>query len=195
MRSAVSDDSASPPPDEAVPFADPEVEPGAEAPAEAAPPPEDPLATARAEAQRFREQLLRTAADFDNFRKRARRDLDDERRRAKEDTVRELFPVFDNLERAIQAAATASDPSAVADGVRMVLKLFADALGKLDIRRVETVGQPFDPALMEAIQHLPTSDHPPGAVAAEVQAGYMLGDRVVRPALVVVAKAPPEPDA
>jgi molecular chaperone GrpE len=98
--------------------------------------------------------------------------------------------VFDNLERAMAHTEKATDVQSVADGVRMVIRQFTDTLGKLGIDRIQTVGLPFDPAVHEAIQHLETTDHPPGTVAAEIQGGYRAHDRLIRPALVVVAKAP-----
>ncbi len=147
-----------------------------------------PLEEARAEAARIRDQLLRTAADYDNFRKRTRRELDDAQKRGREDLLRELLPVFDNLERAVVHAGQASDAKAVADGVNMVLKQFGDTLGKIGIKRVPTVGSPFDPSQHEAIQQLVTDEHPPGTTVAEVQPGYTMGDRLLRAAMVVVAK-------
>ena len=149
----------------------------------------DPVEEARAEVTRIRDQLLRTAADYDNFRKRTRRELDDAQKRGKEDLLRELLPVFDNLERAVVHAGQASDPKAVADGVGMVLKQFADTLGRIGIKRVPTIGSAFDPAQHEAIQQLETDDHPPGTIVAEVQPGYAMGDKLVRAAMVVVAKS------
>jgi molecular chaperone GrpE len=148
------------------------------------------LEVARAEAARFRDQLLRTAADFDNFRKRSRKEIQEAERRAREDFLRDLLPVFDNLERAAQHAGTATDPKSLADGIGMVVRMFVDTLGKLGIERVVALGQAFDPALHEAVQQMETSELPPGSVAAEVQPGYRMGDRLVRPAMVVVAKPP-----
>ena len=150
----------------------------------------DPIEVAQAEVARIRDQLLRTAADFDNFRKRSRRELDEAKRITREDVLRDLLPVFDNLERAAAHAETATDVKSLADGVNMVLRQFLDTLSKLGVERVQAVGVPFDPSQHEAIQHLETSEQPPGTVVHEVQAGYRAGDRLVRPSLVVVAKAP-----
>ncbi|MCA9646858.1 MAG: nucleotide exchange factor GrpE [Polyangiaceae bacterium] len=152
--------------------------------------PVDPLEQAQAEAKRLKEQLLRTAADFDNFRKRTRKELVDAEQRGTDQLLKEMLPVFDNLERAAQHAETASEVASLADGIRMVMKQFTDTLGRLNIERVEAVGKPFDPSVHEAIQQMATEEHPPGSVAAEVQAGYRQGERLIRPALVVVAKAP-----
>ena len=145
----------------------------------------------QAEIARLRDQLLRTAADFDNFRKRARREQDDATRRGRETTVKDLLPVFDNLERAAAHAETGADAKAVSDGIRMVTKQFVDTLDRMGIKRVATVGQPFDPSRHEAIQHLESKEHPAGVIVAEVQAGYAIGDFLVRPAMVVVSKGAP----
>src|SRR5579859_5300025 len=117
-------------------------------------PPADPLGEARAEAARMRDQFLRTAADFDNFRKRTRRDLEDARKGGREDLLKELLPIFDNLERAIQSSQRAPDVKAVADGLAMILKQFNDTLARVGIARVPTTGSAFDPQVHEAIQQV-----------------------------------------
>lgn len=144
----------------------------------------------KAEAARYKDQLLRLAADFDNFRKRSRREILDAERMAREDLLRELLPVFDNLERASAHVNAATDVQSMADGIQMVVNQFTDTLGRLGVERVVTVGTAFDPNVHEAIQHMETAEHPPGSIAAEVQGGYKFGDRLIRPAMVVVAKAP-----
>jgi molecular chaperone GrpE len=149
----------------------------------------DPLAAAQAEVARLKDAWLRTAADFDNYRKRGRRELEEARRAGREDLLRAVLPVFDNLERAIQSAMRSTDVRAVADGLSMVQRQFVDALGREGIARVPTVGHSFDPGLHEAIQQVETEDHPPGTVIAEVQPGYTQGERLIRAAMVVVAKA------
>ena len=166
-----------------------EAEPAA--PAEATAPELDPLELAKAEQAKLKDQLLRTLADFDNFRKRTRRELADAERRGKDDMLKEMLPVFDSLDRARAHAETATDIKAMADGIGLVLRQFADTLGKLGIERVVAVGQPFDPSVHEAVQQMETSDFEPGTIAAEVQAGYRNSEKLIRPALVVVAKAPP----
>ena len=148
----------------------------------------DPLADAQAEASRMKDAWMRSAADFDNFRKRTRKELEDARRTGREDLLRAVLPVFDNLERAIQSALRTKDVKAVADGLAMVQRQFTEALGREGIARVATVGQPFDPSVHEAIQQVETADHAPGTVLAEVQPGYTQGDRLMRAAMVVVAK-------
>ena len=150
--------------------------------------PSDPLADARAEIAKLKDAYMRTAADFDNYRKRSRREVDDARKSGREELLKEILPVFDNLERAIQSAQKATEVKAVAEGVAMVGKQFDATIARLQIVRVPTVGSMFDPSVHEAIQQVETNDHPPGTVVAEVQPGYASGDRLVRAAMVVVAK-------
>lgn len=154
----------------------------------------DPLVAAKAEANEYRDRMLRLAADFDNYKKRSARERTDAEKAARESILRELLPVFDNLERAALHANQATDAKAVADGVGMVLRQFQDSIERAGIKRVQTIGKPFDPSVHEAIQQIPTAEHPVGAVIAEVQAGYQFteafGGRLIRAAMVVVAKAP-----
>lgn len=172
---------------------DDELEPESSArPTEAPPPMEDTQVDDSDLQDRLKEQLLRTAADFDNYRKRSRRDLEDAVRRAREDTLREILPIVDDLERAVAAADAATDARAIADGVKLVLKAFEEIAGRFQLQRVEAVGQRFDPNLHDAVQQQPTTDHEPGTIVAEITAGYRVGERLLRPALVVVAKRPEE---
>jgi molecular chaperone GrpE len=145
------------------------------------------------ERDRLKDQLLRTAADFDNFRKRSRRDVEEAQRRAQEETIRELLPIVDNLERAVQATDHAKDVEAVAEGIRMVLRSFDDVAARLGLDRLPALGERFDPNLHDAVQQVETDDHAPGTVVAEVQPGYALRGKLVRPALVVVAKPSTKP--
>jgi molecular chaperone GrpE len=163
------------------------VPPAAAAAAAAPAPSGDPLAEAKAEAQKNRENWVRTAADFDNFRKRARREVDDAKKSGREDLLKDFLPVFDNLERALQSAQRATEVKPVVDGLNMVMKQFNDMLSRSGITKVPTKGAQFDPTMHEAIQQV-ESDEPAGTVVAEVQGGYMQGDRLVRAALVVVSQ-------
>ncbi len=156
---------------------------------EAADEPTD-LEKAHAERDRMRDQLLRVAADFDNFRKRSRKEIEEVRRRTIEDTLREVLPIVDNLERAADAMSTATEVSAVTDGVHMVLRGFEDIAGRLGLKRVATVGHQFDPTCHDAVQQEETNEHAPGTIVSEVVPGYYLGERLLRPAMVVVAKPP-----
>jgi len=163
----------------------PEEEAGEEAEAE---PTE--LERAHAERDRMREQLLRIAADFDNFRKRSRKEIEEVRRRTIEDTLREVLPLVDNLERAAGAMTDATEVSAVTEGVYMVLRGFEDIANRLGLKRVTTVGHLFDPTCHDAMQQEETDEHAPGTIIAEVVPGYYLGERLLRPAMVVVARPP-----
>lgn len=151
---------------------------------------EQPLAQLEAERDRLKDQLVRTAADFDNFRKRTKRDLEEADRRAREETLREFLPIIDNLERAASAAEDAQDPGAIAEGVQMVLRQFEDVASRLQLERVQSMGQRFDPNVHDAIQQQETDDAPPGTIIAEVTPGYRLGERLLRAAVVVVARPP-----
>ena len=161
-----------------------ETNPKAADTAESAP---DPIA---AERDQIRDQLLRTAADFDNFRKRTRRELEEAKIRGRDDAMREILPVFDNLERAVAAAESAQTIESVVEGVKMVLKLFEDTVERIGLTRVKAVGERFDPAMHEAIQQQETDVHQPGTILAEVVPGYMVGQRLLRAAMVVVARKP-----
>jgi len=152
------------------------------------------LEKAHTERDRMREQLLRIAADFDNFRKRSRKEIEEVRRRSIEDTLREVLPIVDNLERAADAMTGATDVEAVAQGVQMVLRGFEDIANRLGLKRVPSVGHQFDPTCHDAMQQKETTEHAPGTIVAEVVPGYYLGERLLRPAMVVVAKPPTDTD-
>ncbi len=152
------------------------------------------LEKAHSERDRMREQLLRIAADFDNFRKRSRKEVEEVRRRAIEDTLREVLPIVDNLERAAGAMSDATEVAAVADGVHMVLRGFDDIANRLGLKRVPGVGNQFDPTCHDAMQQEETDEHAPGTIVSEIVPGYYLGERLLRPAMVVVAKPPTRTD-
>lgn len=159
----------------------------ADAPAAA---PESDLERVTAERDKKHEQLLRTTADFDNYRKRMRRELDEAKVKGQQDVVRDLLPVFDNLERAVQASGTANDAASVIEGIRMVLKLFEDTAERIGLTRIKTIGERFDPQVHEAIQQKESADAAPGTILAEVVPGYRFGEKLVRAAMVVVARKP-----
>lgn len=168
----------------------------AQADAPPAAPEPSPLEKARAEVGRLKDQFLRTAAELENFRKRARRDVEDARARGRNETLGELLPIFDNLARAAQAAAGATDVAAIQSGIQLVLGQVDGALARVGVTPIEAVGKPFDPTKHDAIQQLDRADVPAGTVVEEVQRGYVNGERLVRAALVVVARAPtPAPAA
>ena len=159
-----------------------------------APSPEEELRQQRERAEKLEQEkrelqdrLLRTAAEFENFKKRTKKELDESATRGREQLLRELLPAMDNLERALQHAP-AGDPLAV--GVQQTEKQFLQALEKFGVTRFSSVGKPFDPSVHDAIQQVETADVPAGSVAQEFATGYMIGPRLLRPAMVAVAKPP-----
>ena len=134
------------------------------------------------------ERIVRLTADFDNFRKRAQRDKDEARQFANQGLLEKLLPVLDNFEMALTAVKGA-DPS-VRDGVQMILDQLLSVLKESGVEPVDALRQPFDPNLHEALSQEETTDAEEGTVVQQVQCGYKLNDRLVRPARVVVAKAP-----
>ena len=157
---------------------------------ELAPTPDDLLATLTAERDEYLALAQRVQADFENYRKRAVRDQERLVAHAHERLVRELLPVLDDLERALEAAARHEEAQLV-DGVQLVERALRGALAKEGLTEIETAGQ-FDPHVHEALLTQPSADTEPGTVLEVVQRGYRLGDRVVRPARVIVSSEPVE---
>jgi molecular chaperone GrpE len=133
----------------------------------------------------LRDHLIRLAADFDNFRKQSRREQEDLRRYGIDRLVRDLLPVLDNLERAL-AHSNEGDQNAVIQGVRMVAKQMQDTLASHGVVSFASVGTAFDPLRHDAIGQVASDQHPEGHVAVEIDKGYMLHDRLLRPARVMV---------
>ena len=143
----------------------------------------------------LRDRMLRIAADFDNWKKRARKDQADGEVRARESVLRDFLEIADNLERATASLGEGKegDAKSIRDGVDLVLRQFRSKLERYQIKAIESVGQPFDPRFHEAISQAPTADAKPGSVLHVLQKGYLIGDKLLRPAMVVVAAAPPPP--
>jgi molecular chaperone GrpE len=150
-----------------------------------APAPADRLASVAAERDEYLALAQRVQADFDNYRKRALRDQERLVGHAHERLVRELLPILDDLERALEAAERHEEAKLV-DGVRLVEQLLRTALVKEGLTEIDTTGR-FDPHVHEALLTQPAEDVEPGSVLDVVQRGYRLGDKVVRPARVIVA--------
>jgi molecular chaperone GrpE len=148
----------------------------------------DRLEKAEAEKRELHDRMLRSAAEFENFKRRAKKEMDESAAKGREQLLKELLPAIDNLERALKHAP-AGDPVAV--GVQQTEKQLLQALEKFGVVRFPAVGKPFDPSVHDAIQQLETTEFPPGTVALEFASGYMQGQRLLRPAMVAVAKAPP----
>ena len=132
------------------------------------------------------ERLLRSAAEFDNFKKRAAKEKEDAAKFGNEKILKDFLPVMDNLERALDHAEQ-HDLKQVIEGVKLVQKLFETTLARHGVTGFSAVGKPFDPSVHEALMQQ-ESDEPPNTVVSEMARGYKLHDRLVRPAAVVVAK-------
>jgi molecular chaperone GrpE len=160
---------------------------------------QDVLKQTQKEAQTLQEQFLRSKADFENFKKRANREKEMAVKFANEKLLKELLPVLDNMERAVEAAeSTAKEIDAkgtetVATGMAMVLKQFHDALGKFDVEQFSALNKIFDPNFHEAVQQVEDSSVPSGTVVQEYQKGYTLGGRLVRASMVIVSTGGPPP--
>jgi molecular chaperone GrpE len=139
----------------------------------------------RREKEALQDRLLRTAAEFDNYRKRVDRERRDLADYTAADVVSEMLPIVDNLERAL-AAASEADP--LRKGVELIHKQMVDLLRKRGVKTIEALGADFDPRFHQAVIHEPSSEHREGEVIEELQRGYLLGDRLLRPAMVKVAK-------
>lgn len=134
------------------------------------------------------ERMLRAAADLENYKKRAQREKEELQKFGNEKLLKDLLPVLDNLDRAL-AVAPAGDP--LTKGVELVRSTFEQVLGRHGVKGFSALGQAFDPAQHEALMQVPTAEKPAGTVVVEHARGFTLNDRLVRPALVGVAVAPP----
>jgi molecular chaperone GrpE len=143
-----------------------------------------------AQVAELKDKLLRAQAEWDNSRKRILREKEDAVRYAGEAFLEKLLPVLDNFEMGMQAAKTASDAKAIAQGLEMVLAQFHQVLRDSGVETIDAVGQPFDPHRHEALGHTESADHPEGHVITQLRKGYKLKDRLLRAASVFVAKPP-----
>jgi|SRR5690554_2987654 len=147
----------------------------------------------RAQAEEAQEQLLRAHAEMQNVRRRAENDVEKAHKFALEKFVKELLPVVDSLEKAVEStegSASAGElVASIRQGVEMTLSLFISSLRKFNVEQLNPMGEPFDPQQHEAMSVVPAPNAEPNSVVAVVQRGYLLSGRVIRPAMVVVAKA------
>lgn len=142
------------------------------------------------ELEKFRDLALRTAADFDNYRKRATREKEDAIRYANTSLLENLLPLLDNFELGLEAARSAPDAAAILEGLAMVRRQFQDFLTSAGVEEIKTDNAEFDPNLMEAVGHEPDDQVPEGRVLRQARRGYKLRDRLLRPASVFVSKGP-----
>ncbi len=154
---------------------------------------EERVAALQAERDETKDRMLRIAADFENWKKRSRKEQTDAEARVRESVLKDMLEVVDNLERATSAYVEngSVDGASVLKGVNLVLRLFQSKLERYSVKPFESKGQPFDPRVHEAISQVPTAEVPPGSVANELQRGYRIGDKLLRPAIVAVATALP----
>jgi molecular chaperone GrpE len=163
----------------------------------------DQLEAARAERDANYDLYLRAQAELQNYRRRAQKEADEMRQYQALPVVRDFLPALDNLHRALAAAEASGSVKDLVNGVRLVVKQIEAALGRHDVVSIDSVGKPFDPNLHQAIQQVQTDKHPPMTVVQEVERGFTLKDRVVRPATVIVStpvadggdKSPGQPDS
>ena len=148
------------------------------------------LQAALAERDQYKEKWARSMADLDNFRKRVYREMDDERKYQALPLLKSLLPVFDGLDRAIFAASQSKNFDDLLNGLQMTVKQLESALSGQGAKAIQALGQPFDPNLHEAISQAPSNEHPPMTVMNDVERGYTLHDRVIRPSKVIVTVAP-----
>jgi molecular chaperone GrpE len=196
---AASAPQGTPPPEETATAPGPTGTAGASAPGSPSEGPAEPalvtLPAAELEALRARaaerDQYLdlarRTRADFENYQRRSQRDREQERWLMLASILRDLLPVLDNLQRALEAAQAAGETGPLVQGVQLVQSQFLDILRRYGVKVIDAKGQPFDHNLHEAVAQQPTADQPPNTVVQVLAPGYLLDDRVLRPAQVVVS--------
>jgi len=147
-----------------------------------------PLETLRREKDALQDRLLRTAAEFDNYRKRIERDRREQADALAAEVLADLIPIIDDLERALQAPTT-GEADSFRTGVELIHRQMLELLRKRGVRTIDAVGEDFDPRFHESVMSEVSSEHREGEVLQELRRGYMLGDRLLRPAMVKVAKS------
>lgn len=153
------------------------------------------LVRLQAEVTQLREEVLRERAEAENVRKRAARDVEAAHKFGQERLINELLPVKDSMDMGLAAASQASDVAALTEGMALTAKMFSDFLDKLNVQALDPTGERFDPEFHQAMTTEESSEVEAGLVLRVMQKGYVLNDRLLRPALVVVARAPAAGDA
>ena len=153
---------------------------------------EELLEAAEARAEKSQDRLLRVTAEFENYKKRAERDINDFRKFANESLIKEILPILDNLERALEISEEKNEKTlkGMREGVAMTLKGLLSGLEKYGVVPIESLNQPFDPNFHQAVMREESDKRPDNTVSQELQKGYMMQDRLLRPAMVVVSKKP-----
>ena len=145
--------------------------------------------TAEDEIEALKDQLLRTVAESENIRRRASRDVENAHKYANEKLLEDLLPVLDSLEKALELPDQSDDAKAVLEGIEISLRMFRETLERGGVVIVDPLGEPFDPSKHEALAMVPNEEVEPNSVIEVVQKGYLLNERVVRAARVVVSSA------
>ena len=156
--------------------------------------PEDSVSVLEEKLKATHERLLRTAADLDNFRKRSKRDVEDAFARGRADVLQEILPVLDSIDLALAHKETDGANESIFEGVQMIRKQFLSAAERFGLKEVESRGKSFDPNFHEAVAHVASPDCPAGQIVDEMRKGYMLGEKLLRAAMVVVSKGSPSSD-
>jgi molecular chaperone GrpE len=146
------------------------------------------IAAKDGEIAELKDKYLRALAESENIRKRTRQQSEESIRLQRENLLRDLLPIADNLERAIEAARAAGGGGRIVEGIEMVLRSLFDFLKSHGVSQISAVGQPFDPQRHEAVDHVESREHPPNTVVSEFHRGYLIGDRMLRPSRVAVAR-------
>jgi len=155
--------------------------------------PDEELESVRQEARDNYDRFVRLSAEFENYKKRASREMSEFRKYANETIVRALLPVVDNLERAIESSGDDENAtSCVVEGVEMTLKEILKVFEQFEVKPVESLEQPFDPGFHEAMMREESDEYPENTVIKELQKGYLMHERLIRPAMVVVSAAKTE---
>ena len=147
------------------------------------------------ELKEMQDRYLRLAAEFENYKRRAQKDQDEYRKYAQEQLLKEILPVFDNLQRALKHARQSGNTDGVLQGVELTLKQYLEILSRFGVQPIQSMGMPFDPAVHQAVATVqPKRGQKPNTVVEEYEKGYYLHDRVLRPAMVTVTEARSEQD-
>jgi molecular chaperone GrpE len=147
------------------------------------------LETALKTADKNYDSFLRVSAEFDNYKKRTAREMNDFRKFANESLVKDLLPVVDNLERALESSGDNGKTDGLAVGIQLTLKEILKILDRFNVKAIEALGKSFDPCFHQAVLQEETGEQAENTVLKEFQKGYMLHDRLIRPSMVVVSKA------
>jgi len=144
------------------------------------------------EVRALNDRYLRLAAEFENYKRLAQRDQREQTKFANENILKELLPIVDNLQRAVDFSKSATGCDQLIEGVQLTLKQFLETLSKFGIKQITSVGEPFDPSRHQAVATIASNDQPEHTIIQEHQPGYLLHDRMLRAAMVTVAAAPRE---